>query len=170
MKRRDFLGQAALAAGAGVLASRRGGHAAGSKNDEVTMAVVGINGQGSSHLKCFNAYKGVRIKTVCEVDERLYDKTSKFAAGMGIGKLNFEPDIRRVLEDKEIDAISIATPEQWHALMTIWACQAGKDVYVEKPISHNIWEGRQAVNAARKYGRIVAAVRSSVRSPMSSRR
>ncbi|MFH1068136.1 MAG: Gfo/Idh/MocA family oxidoreductase, partial [Candidatus Glassbacteria bacterium] len=65
-------------------------------------------------------------------------------------------DIRRVLEDKEIDAVTIATPEQWHALMTIWACQAGKDVYVEKPVSHNVREGRRAVEAARKYGRVVA--------------
>ena len=157
MKRRDFLGQAALAAGAGVLTSVRKSRGAVSKNDEITMAVVGINGQGTSHLRCFNTAEGVRIKKVCEVDERLYKKTSEFASGIGIEKLEFEPDIRRVLDDKDIDAISIATPEQWHALMIIWACQAGKDVYVEKPVSHNIWEGRQAVKAARKYGRIVAS-------------
>ncbi|MFC1509206.1 Gfo/Idh/MocA family protein [Candidatus Omnitrophota bacterium] len=72
-------------------------------------------------------------------------------------KLHFEPDYRRVLEDKDIDAVTIATPEHWHALQSIWACQAGKDVYVEKPVSHNIWEGRKTVEAARKYKRIVAS-------------
>src|SRR5262249_23067624 len=64
-------------------------------------------------------------------------------------------DVRRLIEDPTIDAISIATPDHWHALMGIWACQAGKDVYIEKPCSHSLWEGRQLVRAARKYGRIV---------------
>ncbi|MBW7997278.1 MAG: Gfo/Idh/MocA family oxidoreductase [Candidatus Glassbacteria bacterium] len=157
MKRRDFLGRAAAAAGAGVLSSGAAGRARSSRNDEITMAVVGIRGQGTSHLRCFNAFDGVRIKTICEVDENLYKQSAEFAAGLGAGDVRFEHDFRRVLDDKDIDAVSIATPEQWHSLMTIWACQAGKDVYVEKPVSHNIWEGRQAVNAARKYGRIVAS-------------
>ncbi|MBN1291381.1 MAG: Gfo/Idh/MocA family oxidoreductase, partial [Candidatus Latescibacteria bacterium] len=81
----------------------------------------------------------------------------KLAQSIGADKPHFEYDFRRVLDDKDIDAVSIATPEQWHALQTIWACQAGKDVYVEKPVSHNIWEGRKSVEAARKYNRIVAA-------------
>ncbi len=158
MKRRVFIGKAAAAAGGAVLTSAAAGHAAsGSKNDEITLAVVGINGQGASHLRCFNTCKGVRIKTICEVDQRLYKKSAEFADGLGVKNIKFEQDFRRVLEDKDIDAVSIATPEQWHALMTIWACQAGKDVYVEKPVSHNIWEGRQAVNAARRYGRVVAS-------------
>ncbi|HLA38626.1 MAG TPA: Gfo/Idh/MocA family oxidoreductase, partial [Candidatus Glassbacteria bacterium] len=121
------------------------------------LAVVGINGQGRSHLQSFNAIEGVRVKTICEVDERLFPTAEKLARGIGIEKIGFEPDIRRLLEDQEIDAVSIATPEQWHSLMTIWACQAGKHVYVEKPVSHNIREGRKAVEAARKYGRVVAA-------------
>ena len=127
------------------------------KNDEIILAVVGINGQGKSHYRCFNAIPGVRVKTICDVDERLFPETEAFAKTIGAEKPQFEYDFRRVLDDKDIDAVSIATPEQWHALQTVWACQAGKDVYVEKPVSHNIWEGRKSVEAARKYNRIVAA-------------
>jgi len=128
-----------------------------SKNDEITMAIVGIHGQGKSHLQCFAAVPGVRIKTICEVDERIWPDAHDLARKCGLSKVTLEADIRRVLEDKEIDAISVATPNHWHSLMAIWACQAGKDVYVEKPVSHNLFEGRQAVAAARKYGRIVVA-------------
>ena len=156
MRRRSFLGNAAGAGAAVALAGSAAGRAF-ARNDEITLAVVGINGQGSSHLTCFSAVPGVRIKTICEMDERLYGGAEKLARSLGVEKVQFEPDIRRVLEDKDIDAISVATPEQWHSLMVIWACQAGKDVYVEKPVSHNIREGRKAVEAARKYGRIVAA-------------
>src|SRR6476646_2716060 len=74
---------------------------------------------------------------------------------MGIARPKHVVDIRKLLEDKSIDAISIATPNHWHALMAIWGCQAGKDVYVEKPCSHNLWEGRQLVKAAQKYNRMV---------------
>ncbi len=157
MQRRKFIGEAARAASAGLMAAGALSKKGYAGNDEVVMAVVGINGQGKSHFRCFNDIPGVRIKTICEVDERLYPAAAKFAASLGAEKVRFEPDFRRVLEDKDIDAVSIATPEQWHALMTVWACQAGKDVYVEKPVSHNIWEGRKAVEAARKYNRIVAA-------------
>ena len=156
MKRRMFLGQAAKF-GAGLVFFDSMVRKSFAKNDEITMAVVGINGQGKSHLQCFSAIPGVRIKTICEVDERLYPSAAEFARGLGVEKIHFEYDIRRVLEDKDIDAVSIATPEQWHSLMTIWACQAGKDVYVEKPVSHNVWESRKAVEAARKYNRVVAS-------------
>ena len=128
-----------------------------SKNDIITMAVAGINGQGKSHLQCFSAIKGVRIKTICEVDERIWPAALNFAEKCGSSNVKLEADIRRVLDDPDIDAISVATPNHWHSLMAIWACQAGKDVYVEKPVSHNIFEGRQAVKAARRYGRIVVA-------------
>ena len=74
---------------------------------------------------------------------------------MGLPKPATYTDVRKLLEDKSIDAISIATPNHWHSLIAIWACQAGKDVYVEKPCSHNIWEGRQLVSAAQRYNRIV---------------
>jgi len=156
MDRRCFLKTSASAAAGLVVASAFEGQTFG-KNDEITMAVVGIHGQGKSHLRCFAGIPGVRVKTICEIDERLWPQVRKFARELGIEKIHFEYDIRRVLDDKDIDAISIATPDHWHALMTIWACQAGKDVYVEKPVSHNVWEGRKAVEAARKYNRIVAA-------------
>ena len=133
------------------------GKKASAKNDEIVMAVVGIHGQGRSHFRCFNALPGVRIKTICDVDERLYPGALEFARGLGAEDVQFEPDMRRVLEDRDINAVSIATPEHWHALQSIWACQAGKDVYVEKPVSHNITESRKIVEAAQKYDRIVGA-------------
>ena len=156
MKRRNFVKNGALSA-TGLIISAAKARKSMAKNDEITMAVVGINGQGKSHLRCFNAIDGVRIKTICEVDERLYPSALEFAGNLGVGDVHFEPDLRRVLDDKDIDAVSIATPEHWHALQTIWACQAGIDVYVEKPVSHNIREGRISCDAARKYNRIVAA-------------
>ncbi|HSD27423.1 MAG TPA: Gfo/Idh/MocA family oxidoreductase, partial [Vicinamibacteria bacterium] len=119
------------------------------------MAIVGINGQGKSHLQCFAALPGVRIKTICDVDERTWPEAARFAERFGVGKVGFEADFRRVLDDREIDAVSIATPNHQHALQAIWACQAGKDVYVEKPVSHDVFEGRQAVKAARRFGRVV---------------
>ncbi|HKJ68322.1 MAG TPA: Gfo/Idh/MocA family oxidoreductase [bacterium] len=126
-------------------------------NDQITTAVAGINGQGSSHFNHFSMINGVRVKTICEVDERLYEEKGKWAEDLTGNTVQFEPDIRTVLDDPDIDAISIATPNHWHSLMTVWGCQAGKDVYVEKPISHNVWEGRRAVEAARRYQRVVAA-------------
>ena len=158
--RRAFLGAAwaALAArqaigGGQVLDFTRGTQ--NPRPDPLVMAVVGINGQGKSHLQCFAAVPGVRIKTICDVDERTWPKAARFAERCGVAKVAFEADFRRVLDDREIDAVSIATPNHQHALQTIWACQAGKDVYVEKPVSHDVFEGRQAVKAARRYGRVV---------------
>jgi len=126
-------------------------------NDRINMAVVGIRSRGVSHMKGFAKLNNVHIKTIVDIDtdllkKRLYD----------LDKIQDEPpkieqDIRRVLDDKNIDAISIATPDHWHALATIWACQAGKHVYVEKPCSHNIWEGGKMVEAAIKYNCIVSA-------------
>lgn len=155
MNRRHFI-QTTAAASAGLVLLNPGGKSY-AKNDEIVMAVVGIHGQGKSHFRCFSGIPGVRVKTICDVDERLFPDAAKMAKDWGVDKVHFETDIRRVLDDKDIDAISIATPDHWHSLMTIWACQAGKDVYVEKPISHNIREGRKAVEAARRYNRIVAA-------------
>ncbi len=154
MDRRNFI--KTTSAAAGVLTTTLFGKKNFAKNDTVTMAIVGIHGQGKSHLQHFANIPGVRVKTICEVDERLYPQASELAQKHGIEKVHFEHDLRRVLEDKDIDAISIATPEHWHALQTIWACQAGKDVYVEKPVSHNIRESRKSVQAARKYNRVVA--------------
>jgi predicted dehydrogenase len=123
-------------------------------NDDIRVAVVGFNGQGKSHISSLRGLKGVRIVALCDADSRVlnaqvqeFDKRGEKVAAF--------TDVRKLLESKEIDAISTATPNHWHALLSIWACQAGKDVYVEKPVSHNVWEGRKIVEAARKYGRIV---------------
>ncbi len=123
-------------------------------NDDIRVAVVGFRGQGSLHLRLLRELAGVRVVAVCDVDQSVLDRELERSAGKG-EKLTAYTDVRKLLEDKNIDAITTATPDHWHALITIWACQAGKDVYVEKPISHNLWEGRKMVEAARKYNRIV---------------
>ncbi|HVN80550.1 MAG TPA: Gfo/Idh/MocA family oxidoreductase, partial [Terriglobia bacterium] len=130
-------------------------------NDRVRLAVCGLHGRGKDHLSAFSRLSGVEIAALCDVDEEVLRKR----AGEVSGKPQTYGDIRKLLEDKSIDAISIATPNHWHSLMAIWACQAGKDVYVEKPCSHNFWEGRQLVQAAQHYNRIVqhgTQTRSSV--------
>ncbi len=124
-------------------------------NDEIRVAVVGVNGRGGSHISEFEEMEGVRVAAFCDVDRKvLDDKAAAFEKKYGHAVDKYV-DIRKLLDDKSINAISIATPNHWHSLGTVWACQAGKDVYVEKPCSHNIFEGRKCVEAARKYGRIV---------------
>src|SRR5262245_23876222 len=121
-------------------------------NDRVRVAVCGLHGRGKDHLGGFSRLPNVEIAALCDVDENVLNQRSAGLGGSGSRKFT---DVRKLLEDKSIDAISIATPNHWHSLMAIWACQAGKDVYVEKPCSHNFWEGRQLVRAAEKYQRIV---------------
>jgi predicted dehydrogenase len=120
-------------------------------NDRVRVAICGLHGRGKDHIEGFSRVPGVEIAALCDVDESVLRKR---LGDIG-GKPQTYVDIRMLLEDKSIDAISIATPNHWHTLMAIWACQAGKDVYVEKPCSHNLWEGSQLVRAAEKYNRIV---------------
>ena len=123
-------------------------------NDEIRIAIAGVRGRGTSHIKAFDEMKGVRIVAFCDVERNILDqRVAEFEKHSN--KLDKYNDIRKVLENKDIDAISCATPNHWHSLMTLWACQAGKDVYVEKPLSHNLYEGRKIVEAARKYKRIV---------------
>ena len=151
--RRSFLksaGAASLMAGPWLKSNSR----AASPNDTVNVAVIGIRSRGAAHYKQFAKLPNVNVVTLCDVDERLFAKALKDLGGEQ--RIKTETDLRRVLDDKSVDAVSIATPDHWHALATIWACQAGKDVYVEKPASHTIWEGRRMVEAARKYNRIVA--------------
>jgi len=125
-------------------------------NEDIRMAVCGFNGQGSSHINRFRQIEGVRVVAICDPDRNLLDrKAAEFTQRNE--KVETYTDVRKLLENKDIDAISIAAPNHWHSLMSIWACQAGKDVYVEKPVSHNIFEGRKVVEAARKYNRIVQA-------------
>jgi predicted dehydrogenase len=124
-------------------------------NDRLRVAVIGINGRGKDHISGFMKQDNVEVATLCDVDnvvlqERATEFEKKYAK-----KVHTEQDLRKVYEDKTIDAVSIATPNHWHALAAIWACQAGKDVYVEKPACHNLFEGRKLVEAATKYNRIV---------------
>ncbi|HEO69725.1 MAG TPA: twin-arginine translocation signal domain-containing protein, partial [Candidatus Hydrogenedentes bacterium] len=125
-------------------------------NDRVRVAVLGINGRGKSHISGFEGLKDVEVATLCDPDSRLFKpRVYEFFTRREKPEPKVEQDLRKVLEDKDIDAISIATPNHWHSLATIWACQAGKDVYVEKPMTHNIYEGRKVLEAAKKYGRVV---------------
>jgi len=123
-------------------------------NDDIRVAIVGLRKKGKEHLEAFGNMPNVRIVGLCDVDTQFLDfETKKFADRKQ--KVESYIDYRKLIDNKDIDAIIVAAPDHWHALMTIWACQAGKDVYIEKPLSHNIWEGRKMVQAARKYNRIV---------------
>ena len=150
MNRRDFLASTAVLAGS---AAVRGLSA--SPSDTVRMAVVGCGGRGGSHVGAWPKLPNVEIVALCDVDEAHIAAKLKTLESAGLKKPATYVDFRKLLEDKSIDAVSIATPNHWHTLQTIWACQAGKDVYVEKPASHNVSEGRRMVEAARKYNRIV---------------
>src|ERR1022692_405998 len=133
-------------------------------NDDIRYAVIGFNGRGTSHIEGLAKIKGTRLVALCDVDSTVLEKELKKATGGG-EKVEGYTDIRKLLENKDIDVVTFATPHHWHALGSIWAVQAGKDVYVEKPASHNVWEGRKMVEAARKYNRIMqsgAQCRSSV--------
>jgi len=143
-----------MAAGAAMVLASPGSRVRGA-NDDLRFAVVGVGGQGGNHIRYFNEKKGVRVVAICDADRaHVENRARDFEKRYG-QKVKTYVDVRRLLEDKSIDAITSATPNHWHSLVTIWACQAGKDVYIEKPVSHNIWEGRKMVEAARKYGRIV---------------
>jgi predicted dehydrogenase len=125
-------------------------------NDDIRFAVVGFGGRGMSHIEGLREVKGARMVALCDVDQSILDREVKKYRDLG-EKIEAYSDIRKLLENKDIDVVSFATPNHWHALGTIWAMQAGKDVYVEKPVSHNVWEGRRMVEVARKLNRIVQA-------------
>lgn len=152
--RRTFLKTAALGA-ATVLTARSWAQVAGA-NGDVRVAVVGLNGRGREHLRQLRVIPGVRIAAICDVDTAVLERVAANLAKDGLTPEKFT-DVRKLLASPNVDAITIATPNHWHALQGIWACEAGKDVFVEKPVSHNIWEGRQLVAAAAKYGRVVQA-------------
>ena len=123
-------------------------------NDKIRIAVIGINSRGKNHVEDLAKKDDVEIVYLCDADTATFAKNLKVIADAGKPTPKTVQDMRRIFDDKEVDAVSIATQNHWHALSAIWALQAGKDVYVEKPVSHNVWEGRQIVHAARKYGRI----------------
>jgi len=153
INRRSFLKNTALAGAALSLPARVRAAAEGS-NSDIRIAVVGFHGRGQSHISAYSNMKGVRLVALCDVDSSVLEKGVKQLQQKNIEAKPFR-DIRKLLDSGEVDAISIATPNHWHSLAAIWGIQAGKDVYVEKPVSHNVWEGRQLVKATDKYQRIV---------------
>ena len=150
--RRAFM-KGSLAAGVGLTMAGPFSRVRGA-NDDIRVAVVGINGRGGSHIGAFDGMDGVRLAGLCDVDSNVLERRGKSFKDRN-QKVDGYVDIRKLLDNKNIDAITIATTNHWHSLATVWACQAGKDVYVEKPCSHNIFEGRKCVEAAEKYKRIV---------------
>lgn len=163
LTRRAFLRNTAFvgaATAATALTARSWGQVAGA-NGDLRVAVVGLNGRGKSHLGSLAKIKGVRVVAICDADTAVIEKTKKGVDKDGArlcpADVRTYVDIRELLAAPDIDAITIATPNHLHSLQAVWACQAGKDVYVEKPVSHNVWEGRQLVAAAAKHGRVVQA-------------
>jgi predicted dehydrogenase len=137
------------------------GFARNKPSDTINVAVVGIRSRGgyyyggSGHTANYTKIKNSRVAAICDIDENLFDQAIADIEKLGGEKPKTVVDFRDLLDDPGIDAVSIATPDHWHALQTIWACQAGKDVYIEKPLSYTIEEGRKMVEAARKYDRVV---------------
>jgi len=125
-----------------------------SPNEKIHVAVIGVNGRGMGHVNDLASMDDVVVAAICDADTATFGKAVAAVEKKGKPAPKTVQDIRRLLEDREIDAVSIATPNHWHALGAIWAMQAGKDVYVEKPVSHNVSEGRRIVEAARKYRKI----------------
>ncbi|HUG52300.1 MAG TPA: Gfo/Idh/MocA family oxidoreductase [Vicinamibacteria bacterium] len=159
--RRKFLSQT-IAAGTAALAAPGVSAASADRvrgaNDRIRIGLIGCGGMGRSNLKDFVKVDGVECVALCDVDDAQVAKTRKEvleAEKAGPAPRMATRDFRRLLDDKDIDAVIVATPDHWHAIPTILACQAGKDVYVEKPLSVSIAEGRAMVEAARKHGRVV---------------
>jgi predicted dehydrogenase len=155
--RRTFLRRAATAGVAAtftVAGTKSSGRVLGA-NDAIRVGVAGIRGRGGDHVGEFLKIPGVQVTHLIDPDRRLFANRAGRIKSDGGNQPKCFQDIRKALEDKELDAVSVATCNHWHSLVTIWACQAGKDVYVEKPCSHNVFEGRKCVEAARRHQRIV---------------
>lgn len=164
INRRQILKQTGVAAAAGWMAGSQliitGTKASGQingANDRVRIAVAGLNGRGQSHIGGWRGQKNVELAYVVDPASKVLANTMNSLEKRATDKLVTQgvDDIRKALDDDSLDAISIATPNHWHSLMTIWAAQAGKHVYVEKPMSHDIEEGRVVVAAQKKYGVVI---------------
>ena len=153
LSRRNFM-KGTLATGAAMAMLSPNSRVLGA-NDRLRVAVIGTGGQGWGHMRYFSDIEGVEVVAICDVDQAHTEDRAKRLEDITGKKPKTYVEMREIFDDKNIDAITSATPNHWHSLLTIWACQAGKDVYIEKPVSHNIWEGRKMVEAARKYNRIV---------------
>ncbi|MGE5647787.1 MAG: Gfo/Idh/MocA family protein [Acidobacteriota bacterium] len=145
LKRREFLGS--LVAGTAMAGT--------GANDRIRAAVIGMGGRGGDHMRLLAKVQGVEVAAFCDPDETQMAKRAKEFESAGGKRPRLEPDLRRILEDKNIDVVTVACCNHWHALSAIWACQAGKHVYVEKPVAHDVFDGRQMVEASRRYNRIV---------------
>ncbi len=124
-------------------------------NDRIRMAVIGVRGRGRDHISIYGKLPNSTVAGVCDIDQAQNERAATLTEQVQGSKPKTYKDLRKLLEDKEIDAVSIATCNHWHALATIWACQAGKDVYCEKPASHNMFEGTRMLAVARQHNRIV---------------
>ena len=124
-------------------------------NSKVGLAVIGVNNRGMDHVKGFAANDLVEIRAIVDIDSDVGEKKASLIASMTGKRPVVYTDMRQAFDSKDIDIVSCATPNHWHALCGIWAMQAGKDIYLEKPISHNIFEGRALVEASKKYGRLL---------------
>jgi predicted dehydrogenase len=153
--RRKFIKKTAVAGTAAIVAPTIVSANAFGANDRINAAVLGLNGRGKSHVSGLMNQENVQVVTLCDPDMNVLKERQTDFKDTYSQDVKLEQDLRRVMDDKDIDVVSIATPNHWHSLSVIWACQAGKDAYVEKPGSHNIWEGRKMVEAAHKYDRIV---------------
>ncbi len=164
LNRREFLRSTSTVAGAAATAgllSRRTALSAPKRgaNETIRVGVIGVGSQGDAHVRDIPLLAGVQLVALCDIDESHLDpQKNKFVhkAEEILGRpMDRYVDIRKLLEDKSIDVVHVVTPNHWHSLASIWALQAGKDVYVEKPCSHTFWEGRQLVKAVRKYNKMV---------------
>src|SRR6266404_5077521 len=166
ISRRDFLhdsaaltailAEAALLGGAASAADKAEAKTTkkGDANDTLHVAMIGVRGQGSGDVLGYAGKHNCIVTTICDCDQAVIGKAMTGAENAQGKAPKYEQDIRRVMDDKSIDIISIATPNHWHALAAIWGLQAGKHVYVQKPVSHNVSEGRRIVEASRKYNKI----------------
>jgi predicted dehydrogenase len=155
LNRRDFLKTSAATA-AGLSALTAAG-AADKPNERIVVAVMGLRGRGQDHVRAFSNFPDSEVAYVIDPDENMVPNAMKIVTEHQKKEPKIEKDLRKALEDKNVTALTIAAPDHWHALATIWACQHGKHVYVEKPVSHNLVEGRRMVEAARKYNCVVQA-------------
>jgi predicted dehydrogenase len=157
--RRDFMSRSAksivaFGTAAGTMGRARRARA-DAANDKIVMGIIGLGGRGRDHGRGFCYRDDVEIKYVCDPDRGRIGSFPGQLARIQDKPVADVQDMRVIFDDPDVDAVCVATCDHWHGLATVWACQAGKDVYVEKPASHNIWEGRKMVEAARKYGRVV---------------
>jgi predicted dehydrogenase len=169
LSRRKFFKETLAAAATVTLAGTKSSGRVRGANDVIRVGVAGLNSRGGAHVGAFAGMPGVQVTYLIDPDTRTFAGRVRQVRERGHNTPRTVQDIRRALEDRELDAVSVATPNHWHALITVWACQAGKDVYVEKPCSHNVHEGRVAIEAARRHNRIVQHGTQSRSSPEKAR-